>query len=139
MQRRNFCLGLASSLALGLALPAQANSLSERVERRLKRDGWDDIDITRTLLGRTRVTARKGETRREIIMNSRTGEVLRDVLIHDRDGIGSVFDDDDDDDDDNGGKGRGRGRGGDDGSDDNDDGDSDDGDSDDGGGDGDND
>lgn len=125
MQRRTFCLMLMSTTASAtFGSPVQANSLSERVERSLKRDGWRDIDITRTLLGRTRVTARKGDARREIILNTRSGEVLRDVLVRDQGGVSSVFDDDDD-------KGRGRGRGGDD-DDDRDDDDGDDGDDNDG-------
>jgi hypothetical protein len=105
MNRRSFSLALASALVMGLAGPVQAKSLSERVERALKREGWRDIEVSRTLLGRTRVTARRGEVRREIILNTRNGEVLRDVMVHDRHGVGSVFDEDDN------GQGRGRGRG----------------------------
>jgi hypothetical protein len=100
MNRRSFSLALAAIVGIGLSAPLAAKTLSERVERALKRDGWRDIEITRTLLGRTRVTARKGDARREIILNTRTGEVLRDILIHDQGGTGSVFDEDDDEDDD---------------------------------------
>ncbi len=46
--------------------------------RQLSLDGYEEMTISRTWLGRTRIVAEKGDIKREIILNSRTGEVLRD-------------------------------------------------------------
>ena len=44
----------------------------------LRQQGYEDIRIGRTFLGRTRIIARSATVRREIILNPRTGEILRD-------------------------------------------------------------
>lgn len=75
----------------------------------LKDQGYDQIALEQTLLGRTRILAQKDGGTREIILNVRTGEVLRDVWIDstgrsqpaefaDRSGSGRGGDDDGDDD-----------------------------------------
>ena len=66
-------------------------------------DGYDDIEVSRTWLGRTRIFAEKGEIEREIILNPSTGEVLRDYSRHEDGtlrlplGFEVSLDDDDDD------------------------------------------
>ena len=81
--------------ALGLALvgvgPALSETLEEKVVKTLRRQGYRDIKSSRTFLGRLRVTAEKGEKRREVILNRQTGEVLRDVIVG-HGGARSVFD-----------------------------------------------
>lgn len=121
MKRREFLLTIS---AVGLTAPSRlwAQTGEADVVRQLEALGYKDIRISRTFLGRVRITAKGPLGEREIILNPSNGAVLRDYI--DRE------DDDDDDDDDDGGKGRGRGRGGDD--DDDDDKDDDDKDKDDG-------
>lgn len=122
MKRRHFILAAtAAALTLSGSGAAEAKSLADQVARTLRRAGYRDIEVQRTLLGRLRATGTNGDKTREIIVNSRTGEVLRDVILY-RDGgaISSGYsnsedEDRDDADNDDGGRGRGRGRGGDDG------------------------
>jgi hypothetical protein len=122
MNRRRFLTGLA---AIGMAGPAFAQSPGDDIARQLGRLGYSDIRVTRTLLGRFRVVAEKGNRRREIIVNPGSGEILRDLVTDARTGATSspMLDDDSDsgsnrgrDDDDNDGRsgsgGRNSGSGG---------------------------
>lgn len=116
MHRRHMLLALA---LWSLAGPALARTVTERVARDLSRQGFTRVDITRTLLGRDRVVATGPEGRREVIVNPRTGEILRDLWTPSGNSQGGsgLISTDDDDDDGGRGRGRGRGRGGDDGND----------------------
>lgn len=130
-----------AAIALGMLLasgPAVAQSLEQRVIRQLEAQGYERITVGRTLLGRVRFRAQGPEGRREIVIDPRTGVILRDNLYIRRNGgaegggllgLGpggnrgqGEYDDDDGgyDDDDNGGDD------GDDGDDDNGGGDDDD-------------
>ena len=100
MNRRHTFLLSLGLLAL-LAMPAAAQTAEERVVRQLRAQGFDEIEVTRTMLGRVRILAIEDDTLREIVLNPTTGAILRDYWTE--------LDDDDDDDDDDGGKGRGRG------------------------------
>jgi hypothetical protein len=126
MNRRAFLAGLGG---LMMASPARADAPLDRVLRDLRRLGYDSITVSNTLLGRTRVFAEGASASREIILNPRTGEILRDLWMpkgaSTGEGSGRLTGSDDDDDkdddkddddrdDDGGGRGRGRGRGGDD-------------------------
>ncbi|NEX47875.1 hypothetical protein G3572_16820 [Rhodobacter sp. ETT8] len=99
--------------------PAFAKDFTQRVVEQLQEQGFASIVVERTLLGRTRILADSQRGRREIILNPRTGEILRDLwtVTSDGSGGGGLIRDDDAADDDSG-RGRGRGRGGDDGDDD---------------------
>lgn len=131
MKRREFLTGLAAGVAI--ATPALAQEYVDSIVRQLQELGFRNIAQERTLLGRVRITASRKDGQREIIVNPRTGEILRDLwtsgsggrssisIIDDRGGKGRDGDDDDDDDDDDGGKGGGSGSGGDDDDDDDDD------------------
>lgn len=137
-RRRLLTFGLCALLAG--ALPARAD-IASAVAEQLAAQGFDRVSMQRTLLGRLRVTAESDRFRREIIIDPRTGEVLRDLLTTlggnvvptlgnpGNDALPGYADED-------GGRGRGRGRGGDDidddDDDDDDDSDDDDGDDDDG-------
>jgi uncharacterized membrane protein YgcG len=117
MKRRAFLSGLAASIAL--ASPALAEGVVDSIIRQLKRLGFDGIAQERTLLGRVRITADRKDGHREIIVNPRTGEILRDLwtpkagekgelaIIDDRRGRDDDDDDREEDDDDNSGKGGG--------------------------------
>ena len=78
MDRRYFVISL---LAIGMnasAALAQTPSVSDQIVRQLRAQGYSQITVNRTLLGRTRFVAIGGDQRREIIINPRTGEILRD-------------------------------------------------------------
>ena len=114
--------------------PVHAQSIQDSIVMQLQEQGYTDIVVNRTLLGRVRVVARNQTYERELVFNPTTGELLRDywrtidetqrsnVTIIPRiadleeiemdDDHDSHSDDDDERDDDN--RGRGRNRGGDD-------------------------
>lgn len=78
MNRRKL-LGLslaAFALAVG---PVFAGSYSDDVVAQLKRRGFNRITVGRTFLGRIRIVAVGNGGRREIILNPKTGEILRDL------------------------------------------------------------
>ncbi len=127
----------ATLLALALhAGPALAGNLVDTIVGDLRAQGYDRIDISRTLLGRTRIEAQSDGYLREIILDPRTGEILRDYwevltdaagqplvtgtqapsVVGPGPGGGSSGPgpgvDDDDDDDDNSGSGSGGGNSG---------------------------
>ena len=93
-----------------------AQSVAEQITRQLRDQGFGQVTITQTWLGRTRIIGKSGDGQREIIVNPKTGEILRDlfttasgkstnpVISSTRSG-GSTGNDDDDDD--NAGSGSG--------------------------------
>ena len=88
-------IALSAALACTIS-PAWGSDLVTSVTRQLLKQGYSDISTSQTWLGRTRIIAIGDDSRREIIVNPRTGEILRDFWqdLDDND------DDDDDDDDD---------------------------------------
>ena len=124
--------GDAAGVAFGA--PAMAEGVADGIVRQLKRLGFRNISQERTLLGRVRIFAQRKDGQREIIVNPKTGEILRDLWMPLADGEGGITiiddrhgksdddddddddhdDDDDDDDDDSSGQGGGNGGGGDD-------------------------
>lgn len=82
MKRRLFLLGLTTSLALAASTGAVlASSFSEDVVAQLVKLGFSDITAETTLLGRVRILAKRSDGVREIVLNPRTGEVLRDTWL----------------------------------------------------------
>ena len=77
---------LASAICLA-SFPAFAGDVTGAWVRQLRLDGYERITISRTWLGRTRILAVKGCVEREIMLNRRTGEVLRD---YSRDAAGTL-------------------------------------------------
>lgn len=104
-----------------MALPAAAAGFSDEVVRQLRQQGFSEILVESTLLGRTRIVAKSRNGTREIILNPRTGEILRDLWLARTGSSGAITIVDD-----STGKGRGTGDGDDDGSDDGSDDNSDD-------------
>ncbi|MDE4190289.1 hypothetical protein [Phaeobacter gallaeciensis] len=121
-------------LVMLLAYPgvALADSFTDRITDQLRSQGYGEIVVTRTFLGRYRIVATTDRIEREIIVNPGTGEILRDY-IEDKDddsassGLFSLFDrlggedgdsdgddggEDGDDGSDDGGNGDGPGAGG---------------------------
>lgn len=69
----------AAVLALAFAAGgARANGVVDAIIGDLRAQGYAQIDISRTLLGRTRIEAESTSYHREIIIDPRTGEILRD-------------------------------------------------------------
>lgn len=137
MKRRAFLSGLVAGVAL--AGPALAQGIVDDIVGQLRRQGFRSVVTERTLLGRVRIVASRSDGSREIIVNPRTGEILRDLwspksggkgkveIIEENSGKGSGGSDhDDDDDDDNSGSGSSGGNSGSGGGDDSDDDDDDD-------------
>ena len=90
-------LALFAALACAIT-PAWGSDLVTSVTRQLLKQGYSDITTSQTWLGRTRIIAIGEDSRREIIVNPRTGEILRDFWQD----IDDDDDDDDNDDDDDG-------------------------------------
>ncbi len=79
MKRRDFIAYLGAAIvAPGLAI---ADGMVDTLVVQLRRQGYGSIDISRTWLGRTRILAISNTYRREIILNPRTGEILRDYWV----------------------------------------------------------
>lgn len=66
-------------VAVIVASPAYGQDLGAQVTEQLHRQGYSDVSISRTLLGRLRVTAQSSRYRREIVLDPRNGEILRDL------------------------------------------------------------
>lgn len=77
MKRRFFLFGLVASAALGG--PALAEDHAARIVRQLKRQGYANVQVARTWLGRVRIVAYRKGAMREIVLNPATGEILRDL------------------------------------------------------------
>ena len=101
-------------LALAMVAPAAASpdEVRARIVAELREEGYSEIRVSRTLLGRMRFLAETGDRQREIVVNPATGLILRDYIrfVRSRDGSssgsssggssGTGGDDDDDDSDD---------------------------------------
>ena len=139
---------VASMTAAGAALAA--DSIVDAAIGFLEAQGYEIVEVERTWLGRVRVEAIRGRQERELVINPRTGEILRDYIeeaededLHGGDGEedkddgyeassnyggggsgnsgrGGGDDDDEDDDDDGSGGNSGSGGGNDDDDDDDD-------------------
>lgn len=84
MGRKGFdFLVLALALMLGVVpVAAGAQALTkDDVIAELQNEGFIVVDTGTTLLGRLRITATGPEGTREVILNTRNGKVLRDVMI----------------------------------------------------------
>jgi uncharacterized membrane protein YgcG len=75
--RRRVLMALCMTAVMGLS-PAYGQTVEERYLAQLKSQGFNTVNVSRTWLGRTRITASSKNKTREIIFNSRSGEILRD-------------------------------------------------------------
>lgn len=79
MNRRQVVKGLTATAALLLTGSAAfAASFADDVVSQLAAQGFYNITVETTWLGRVRIVADRGDGKREIILNPRTGEILRD-------------------------------------------------------------
>ncbi len=65
------CLGLMPSVA-------GAETVQDSILSQLRDQGFTRIEVSRTLLGRTRLEATSDRLEREMVFNPQTGEILRD-------------------------------------------------------------
>lgn len=63
---------------LFLAAPVHAQSLIDQITSQLRAQGYSKIEVSQTILGRARIEAKSRDWEREVIVNPRTGEILRD-------------------------------------------------------------
>jgi len=78
MQRRVFFSGMI--VALLCATASLASDYQSSVEAQLRAQGFSDIRVETTWLGRLKITAQRRGTGREIVLNPRNGEILRDII-----------------------------------------------------------
>lgn len=72
----------ACVLCLGTApLPVMAAGFAEVIVSELQQQGYSRIVTEQTWLGRVRIVAQRDTGSREIILNPRTGEILRDLWL----------------------------------------------------------
>lgn len=74
-------LWLALAILLASAGASQAGDQAERLAAELRTHGFTDVQVTRTLLGRTRIVADSKRGQREIVLDPRTGQILRDLFV----------------------------------------------------------
>jgi hypothetical protein len=79
MNRRRVLL-MAAALLVGSTTLARADEVGDIV-RWLRGLGFDEIATARSLLGRVQIRATGAIGTRELVVNPRTGEILRDVWI----------------------------------------------------------
>lgn len=72
-------LALLIALLLVVASPATAQTRTEKIIAGLRGMNFTHIEVGRTWLGRTRIRAFGPEGKREIVLNPKTEEVLRDI------------------------------------------------------------
>ena len=88
MKRGQFAgLFLASAL---WATTAFAAGYADMVVQQLQADGYSNIVVESTWLGRIRITAVSADGAREIILNPSTGEILRDLWLAGNGAAGGV-------------------------------------------------
>ncbi len=92
----------ALCLALCFATPlwADGQTALSLWMRTLEAQGYDEIEVGRTWLGRIRIEAERGAVERLIILDRATGEVLRDVSWAEDGEYHHPFEDDDEVEDD---------------------------------------
>ncbi len=71
-----FCLVL-----IGAPQAAAAQSVQDQIVTQLRAQGFTEIALNRTWLGRVRVIAVRDDLRRELVFNPQTGEILRDYWV----------------------------------------------------------
>ncbi|WP_457646813.1 hypothetical protein [Profundibacter sp.] len=69
---------LVIAMAMPMASPVFANPIADSAVSQLRNQGYNDIQVQRTLLGRIRITATSKTNSRELIIHPITGEIMRD-------------------------------------------------------------
>lgn len=81
MERRQFVVAALTLLATPAVMmqPVFAATFAEQIVEQLRGQGFQDIVVTETWLGRVRIEAVRADISREIVLNPNTGEILRDL------------------------------------------------------------
>lgn len=74
---RILAINLLLCMAAGQVM-AETKSLTTAIEAQLRAQGFTSIVVSTTWLGRTQIDAVSASQKREIVINPRTGEILRD-------------------------------------------------------------
>lgn len=69
---------VSMALVVGLAMPVAAQTVQDALIAQLTAQGYSEIEVSRTFLGRVRIEAYGNGIEREIILNPSSGEILRD-------------------------------------------------------------
>ena len=85
MKRRKFLAILAAGAVC--ASPVFAQDIVQSIVGQLRQQGFVTITTETTLLGRVRILAISADGQREIIVNPRSGEILRDLWIASANGV----------------------------------------------------
>lgn len=80
MMLKSKTVALIAALVLSGAGAALAGSVTEAITEQLRGQGYTQVTVTRTFLGRDRIVASGPAREREIIVNPRTNEILRDYV-----------------------------------------------------------
>lgn len=83
---------IIASLAAFMLLqsPADAQiSVADDVIARIEADGYTVTDVTRSWFGRIVITAKNNTDLREVVLNRTSGEILRDQIFPNENGIGN--------------------------------------------------
>lgn len=78
MQRSSVLVFALAVSLVGTVARADGRSFADKVEAELRQQGFAQLSVTTTLLGRTRIIALSPTQKREIVVNPHTGEILRD-------------------------------------------------------------
>lgn len=129
---KNWAILAALVACLVAGRPVLAADFADAVVAQLQEQGYERIETEVTWLGRVRIVAERDNGSREIILNPRTGEILRDLwlLTNGQAGRSLLIGSGEDDDKGGSGSGSGQGQSGNGGSDGDDSGDDDSGDDD---------
>ena len=73
--KRLIAISISALVAAG---PVSAGTLQDSIVSQLRQQGFTQIEINRTWLGRYRIIAKRRALRREIVINPATGTILRD-------------------------------------------------------------
>ena len=71
---------ILSFAVVAVPAAAQSDSVKDRIIQQLQDEGFTEIHIAKTWLGRLRFEAFSETARREIVVNPATGVILRDYL-----------------------------------------------------------
>ena len=78
---KNWMVLLACVVWLAAGAPVAAASFADDIVAELQEQGYSRIETEVTWLGRVRIVAERDDGSREIILNPRTGEILRDLWL----------------------------------------------------------
>ncbi len=91
--RRTTILAIAVVTAIGAAPVFGQTTVQQRFVSELRQQGFGNLKISRTWLGRVRITAQSKDYKRELVFNPNSGEILRDYWEPTRSGAAKTDED----------------------------------------------